>query len=80
MPTYAKAPIETKVKAASLGSYLGGVLLMAILNAATNVNIIAGLPDWLESLLAPVLTTAITFLSGWAAKHTPRPDLGSRIA
>jgi hypothetical protein len=77
--TSTKAPIETKVKAASLGSYLGGVALLAILNGVTTANLVAGMPDWLEVFLAPMVPTAVAFVSGFVAKHTPRPDLKNHV-
>jgi hypothetical protein len=70
------APVETKVKAASWASYLGGVGLLAVLNAFSDANLIAGLPDVVEVFVAPMVPTAITMFAAWQAKHTARPDLG----
>lgn len=70
------APVETKVKAASVGSYLGGLALMAILNGVSDANLIAGFPDWLEAFIAPMVPTALAFVAGYVARHTPRRDLG----
>lgn len=69
------APIEAKVKAASLASYIAGVALMGVLNGITDANLIAGLPDVVEAFVAPMIPTAITFLAGYVARHTPRRDI-----
>jgi len=70
------APVETKVKAASIAAYLGLVALLAILNAVSDANLISGLPDVVEVFAAPLIPTAIAYVAGYVAKHTPRPDLG----
>lgn len=72
----AAGPVEKKVTVATVASYVGGVALMGVLNAIGDANLIAGLPDVIEAFIAPMLPTAITFVGGWAATHTPRPDLG----
>jgi hypothetical protein len=71
-------PVELKVKVAAWATYLGGVGLLAILNAFSDANLIAGLPDAIEVFVAPMLPTAITTAAAWLAKHTPRPDLGQQ--
>lgn len=58
--------IETKVTAATLGSFAAGVGV-AILNAAVgNSELMGGLPGWLQFLLIVGAPSAITFLSGYA--------------
>ncbi|MFC7582411.1 hypothetical protein ACFQYP_00375 [Nonomuraea antimicrobica] len=73
---YGKPPVERKVTAATAGSYL---TLLAVLTVLQTVNadldLIAFLPDWLESLTIPLLPGLITYVSGYKAKHTARPDL-----
>lgn len=77
MSTYSsvKAPVEAKVKAAGIATYLGLGAALAILAGVTDLNLIAGLPDWLEVFVAPMLPTAITTITAYRTKHTPRPDL-----
>lgn len=73
---YGHRPVEAKVKWAALGSYLGSVGLLAGLQAVdADHSLIAFWPDWLEALAIPLLPTAIAAVSGWRARHTPRPDL-----
>ena len=67
------APVETKVKAASVGAYLASVAGLAVLGAVqSDASLLGFLPDWLTALLVPVLPTAVPFVAGWQARHTPR--------
>lgn len=71
--------IETKVTAATVGTYLAGVVVLALVNAFTgeeNALLLASLPDAIEPFVLPVVPAVVSFIAGWAAKHTPRPDLG----
>ena len=73
---YSKAPVEAKVKAMTLASYLAGVGGVAILQALnSDHSLIAFLPDWVEAVAIPLLPTALAAVAGYRAKHTPRPDL-----
>jgi hypothetical protein len=72
----ASAPVETKVKAAGVATYLGLAALLGLLNGVTDINLVQALPDALEVFLAPMIPTAITTVTSYMAKHTPRPDLG----
>ncbi len=67
--------IETKVKAATFWSGAAVTVLLAVLSGASEQNLVASLPDWLVAPAGMLLTTAITFLAGWKAQHTQRPDL-----
>lgn len=75
-PPLAKPPVETKVKAAGVWSYLVGLAGMAVLNGVTDANLVSALPDALEVFLAPMFPTAAAMVAGYVAAHTPRPDLG----
>ncbi|MGW0599971.1 holin [Streptomyces sp. NPDC002776] len=67
------ARIETKVTAATAAAYAGSTGLLASLEAVQDH---AELVGWMPSGLAPfvlaLVPAAITLVSGWAAKHTPR--------
>lgn len=72
--TTSNAPVERKVSAATMASYFGGVGLLAILQAVSaDANLIGGLPDAVEVFALPLVTSGITFVAGWLAKHTYRP-------
>ncbi|MEV6154903.1 hypothetical protein AB0L53_31640 [Nonomuraea sp. NPDC052129] len=73
--TYDK-PVERKVTAAAAGSYLGLLATLTVLQTVSaDLDLIAWLPDWLESMAIPLLPGLITWVSGYKAKHTARPDL-----
>lgn len=68
----AKAPVEVKVKAATSATFVVS-LLIAVLNAVVaDDSLLQPLPAWLQALLITLAPAAVTFLSGWQAKHTPR--------
>lgn len=72
-----KAPVETKVKAASLATYLAATALLAVLTAIQdNAGLIGGLPDAVEPFVLALIPTAVTLAAGWAARHTPRGPQG----
>jgi hypothetical protein len=68
--------IERKVTAAAAAAYAGSA---GLLGALTAVQDHAELVGWMPGALAPfvlaLVPTAITAVSGWLARHTPRPDL-----
>lgn len=71
------APVEKKVTAATLAAYLGSTGLLAVLTAIQdNSGLVGGLPDAVEPFLLALVPTAITFVSGWAARHTHRGPAG----
>jgi hypothetical protein len=67
--------IETKVWAASLAGFAMAVLPIAYDVAATYVAGWSSAPPW----ITPLLVVAGTFVAGYRARHTERPDLG-RVA
>lgn len=74
-------PIETKVKFATVAAYLGSTALLAVLTAVQDhAGLIAGLPDPVEPFLLAFIPTAITAVTGWAAKHTPRTGASTPTA
>lgn len=74
--SYSKPKVESKVKAGTAGAYLGLLALLAPLQAVqADLDLIAFLPDWLETLAIPLVPGLVTYVAGWVAKHQPRPDL-----
>lgn len=74
--SYSKPKVEAKVKAGTAGAYLGLLALLAPLQAIqANLDLIAFLPDWLETLAIPLVPGLIVYVSGYVTKHEPRPDL-----
>lgn len=73
-----KKPIEKKVTWSAAGAYLAGLVGLAVLQlVGADPTLISGMPDWLEAIILPMVPAAISFLTGYNAKHTPRPDLAS---
>ncbi|WP_432114006.1 holin [Streptomyces sp. S1] len=65
--------IETKVTAATAASYIASTSVLAGLAAIQdNARLLEWMPDSVSPFLLALIPTAITFVSGWAAKHTPR--------
>lgn len=63
---------EPKVKAATVATYLVGLVLAAVVSGVTDGNLVTLLPDWLASILAPILPAAAAWLAGYNAKHQYR--------
>ncbi|GAA1275387.1 holin [Streptomyces aureus] len=69
------APIEKKVKASTALSYLASLAGLAILGGVTDdPSLISGMPDALEPFVLALVPAAASWISGWAAPHTPRSD------
>lgn len=74
----ASAPIEKKVKLSSVATYLASVAGLAVLGAVTDdPSLISGMPDALEPFVLALVPAATAAIAGWAAPHTPRPDVGA---
>lgn len=70
------APIETKVIAATSGAGVGTAIsgfILWILDTYAFGDV--PVPDAIVVLVWAVVPISVTFLSGFFAKHTPRPDL-----
>lgn len=66
--------IEKKVKAATLGAFVSSAVI-ATLNAwMADDSLLGSMPGWAQTLIVALGPTAVTFLSGWAARHTPKPS------
>jgi len=66
------APTEAKVKAASTATFLAG-LVIAVLNAVVaDSSLLGPLPVWLQAPILALVPTALTWLAGYQARHTPR--------
>lgn len=73
----ANAPIEAKVKSATSATFVVS-LVIAVLNAiVADDSLLQPLPSWLQPFIIALVPTAVTFLSGWNARHTPRTPASS---
>lgn len=69
--------IEAKVKAATVAVYLLCTGGLAIVNAVQgDTSLLGFLPVWAEPFVVGILPALASFIAGYQAKHTPRPDLG----
>jgi hypothetical protein len=64
--------IETKVTAASFAALVTGLIVNLILS---RWPVLKDLNEYLTGIIMAVITAGLTFLAGWWAKHTPRPDI-----
>lgn len=64
-------PIETKVTAATIGAAVSGLGLWAL-----QTYVFKGeLPLPVTAAVQTIVPAIVTFIAGWLAQHTPRPDL-----
>ncbi len=64
--------VAPKVAWATAGSYVAGVVGLALVNAFTaneNQLLIDALPDVLEAFVLPVIPAVVAFLGGYSARH-----------
>lgn len=60
--------VEAKVKAASTAGALAGIVVSVLGHYVFK----SGVPEVLQALIDAAITSGLTFLAGWLAKHTPR--------
>ena len=71
------APVEQKVKAATSATFDVSLVIAVLNGIVADDSLLQPLPVWLQPIVIAVVPTAITFLSGWQAQHTPRTPSGS---
>jgi drug/metabolite transporter superfamily protein YnfA len=68
-PAQAAGPIEAKTKAGAYAAYAGAFVLFAILTStATDLSF---LPDWVETILYPLVPAIVAFLGSYMKSHEP---------
>lgn len=72
----ASAPVEAKVKTSTLAALAVGIVISALNESQTNSQLLGSLPPWAQAVVTIIAPPLVTFLSGWQARHTPRPDTG----
>ncbi len=70
--------IEAKVIAATIGSFVISAVIAWLNAAEQDPHLLGALPTWVQTLLIAVIPAVVTFLAGYQAAHTPRPDLPER--
>ncbi|MET9222215.1 holin [Streptomyces sp. NPDC003300] len=72
---FAKLKVEAKVWAATTAAFVVSVAVGLLNQIQDNHALLGSLPGALQFVILAVAPTAVTFLAGYAAKHTPRsPD------
>lgn len=66
------APIEPKVKAQAIATYVLGLILVAVVAALTDGNLVGEVPDAAAALLAPLLPVLAGMAAGYSARHQYR--------
>lgn len=66
------APVEAKVKAATGASLAAGVAIAVLNSVVADQSLLGPLPEWLQAAVLALAPAALTFLSGWRTRHTPR--------
>lgn len=66
------APVEPKVKWASVAAFLAGVLVAVLNTVQDNPGLIDGLPKWAQAIVIAIAPALVTFLAGYAAPHAAR--------
>jgi hypothetical protein len=70
------APIESKVSAATIATAASGLAVWALQTYAFHGE----LPLPVAAAVTTVVPALCAFIAGWAARHTPRPDLQANPA
>lgn len=67
------APVEKKVTAATAAAYVGSTALLGELTAVQDHHeLLTWMPGTITPFVLALVPTAITFVSGYLARHTPR--------
>lgn len=75
-PAPPRAPIETKVKYASLLTAITTLLLVALNYVASNGQFLASLGPFWQGLILVLVPTLSALIGGYFAPHSPRPGEG----
>jgi len=71
-----KVVIEAKVIASTIATFVVSLVLAILNDVQSNHALLGSLPTWSQSVIIAVIPTAITFVSGYLTRHTPRTDIG----
>ncbi len=66
------APVEAKVKAATSATFVVSLVIAVLNGVVADDSLLKPLPAWLQPVVIALVPTAVTFLSSWQAKHSPR--------
>jgi uncharacterized membrane protein YhdT len=74
MSSPAQAPppagaVEEKTKAGAIAAYVAAFVLFAVLTSSSTD--LTSLPDWLETIIWPLLPALVSFLASYLKSHKP---------
>jgi hypothetical protein len=75
-----RALVELKVIASTAAAGVAGVGVTVLNQAVADEALLGPIPTWGQTLITMLAPPVITFLAGWSARHTPRPDLQEQRA
>lgn len=67
--------VELKVMAMTVAVAVVSGAVELLNQVQADHTLLGPTPAWAQGVIVVAVPTAVTFLSGWAAKHTPRPDI-----
>lgn len=67
--------IELKVISMTIAATAAGGGAAILNDLQADHSLLGSTPSWLQALILTAAPPAVTFLTGWATRHTPRPDL-----
>lgn len=74
----AKSPVEAKVKASAVGGGVTGAVVVLVMYLLNAIPAVSAMPDGAAGALLVVVTAVVTyvgsFVVGYLAKHTDRPN------
>ena len=73
----ANAPVEEKVKSATAATFLVSLLIAVLNQVVADASLLGPLPAWLQAVVIAGAPAALTFFSGWQARHSPRGPEGA---
>jgi hypothetical protein len=76
MSAASKWIVEAKVVASSAASFAASMAVAVLNQVEDDHELLGSTPAPVQFVILAVIPTAITFLGGWSAKHTPRPADG----
>lgn len=71
----ANFPVEAKVRWSSGAALVLGIIITGLNSGADNSALLAPLPQWAQSIITLLGPPLAVLLTGWAAPHTPRPEV-----
>lgn len=76
----ARALVELKVIASTGAGLLAGVAVTVLNQTVGDEQLLGAMPTWGQTLTTMFVPPVVTFLAGWSARHTPRPDVDQEPA